>query len=138
MAELHPYLNFDGTCREAMTFYQACLGGDLQLMTFGDNPGGGVPPGAEDRIMHSTLTSGSLRLLASDGRPGEAPRQGDSVHLSLNLQSREEIDSLFVALGAGGNVTMPLGDMPWGGRFGMLVDRFGMPWMFHFDLTRQS
>lgn len=136
--ELNPYLTFDGNGREAMTFYQRCLGGELNVMTFGDNPGGGVPPGAEDRVMHATLVSGNLRLMASDSMPGQPVRGGDSIHLSLNLSSREEIDRLFVALGEGGTVTMPLDDQPWGGRFGMLVDRFGMPWMFHFDLRRQG
>lgn len=135
---LNPYLTFDGECRAAMTFYQACLGGDLNLMTFGDNPGGGVPPGAADRIMHATLVNGALRLMASDGMPGQPVRRGDHVHLSLDLTSREEIDRVFAALGDGGTVTMPLADQSWGGRFGMVVDRFGVPWMFHFDLRRQG
>lgn len=136
--DLHPYLTFDGACREAMTFYKACLGGELNLMTFGDFPGGGVPPGAENRVMHSTLVSGNLRLMASDGMPGQPLRRGDQVNLSLNLTSREEIDRVFAALGEGGTVVMPLADQPWGGRFGIIEDRYGIPWMFHFDLRGQA
>ena len=72
MKNANTYLIFDGTCRQAMEFYQRCLGGELDLMTYAEMPGGGsdVPKEAKDWIMHARLTAGSAVLMASDTRPG--------------------------------------------------------------------
>ena len=58
---------------------------------------------------------------------------GNNFSLSLDCESAEEQDKLFNALGAGGSITMPLGDTFWGARFGMLLDKFGVAWMFNYD-----
>lgn len=128
MKGITAYLNFDGNCREAMTFYQRCFGGELEVMTFGQGDFE-VPPGAEDRLVHAYLSRGPLTLMASDTMPGMEYRQGNHVWLSLECESDDEVQSLFDALSEGGQAVMAPHDAFWGARFAMLVDRFGMSWM---------
>ena len=135
MNAITPYLGFDGKCNEAMTFYAACLGADLQVMRFADAPGD-IPPEAKDRVMHARLSKGPAVLMASDGMPGMPIHQGNNYSVSVHCDSREEIERVFAAFAAKGTVTMPLGDQFWGARFGMLTDQFGIQWMFNFELPK--
>jgi PhnB protein len=135
MKQINAYLNFDGDCREAMTFYSQCLEADLHMMPFSDMPGQ-RPPGTEDRIMHAALAKGpAMILMASDTAPGEL-RSGNNFWLNIQCDSLDEIERLFGALGEGGTVKMPLHDAFWGARFGMLTDRFGINWMFNYELKK--
>jgi PhnB protein len=132
MKEIITYLNFDGNCREAMQFYERCLGGELQLMPFSEVPGD-LPKEAKDRIIHARLAKGSAVIMASDTMPGTPFQQGNNFSICLNCESLEETESFFRALGEKGKVTMPLQDTFWGARFGMLTDQFGVNWMFNFE-----
>ncbi|MEO8660956.1 MAG: VOC family protein [Bryobacteraceae bacterium] len=125
MKYINTYLNFDGTCKEAMTFYAKCLGGELQVMPFSAE----MP----DRVMHARLTSGSAILMASDTQPGTTWTAGSNFAIAIQCESGEEVDTLHAALAAGGNVTMPVQDTFWNARFGMLTDRFGVNWMFNYE-----
>lgn len=134
MAQLNPYLNFDNNCREAMSFYKDCLGGELFLQTVGEMPAvaAQMPPHMKDYIMHSTLTSGSIVIMASDMNR-EKRIEGNTVHLCINCNSDDELNAFFSNLSAGGNITEPLTDMPWGGKFGSLTDKFGKHWLFNYQ-----
>lgn len=136
MKEINPYLIFDGRCREAMTFYAKGLGAELQLMPYADAP---VPDKgkAGDLIIHARLQKGPVVLMASDGRPGEAVRQGDEHFVSVQCESRQEVDRLFAALGAGGKPIMPPAETFWNAYFGMLTDKFGVGWMFNYELGKK-
>jgi len=123
------YLNFDGNCKEAMTFYGKCLGAELFLMPF---------EGVADRIMHARLSKGTTSLLmASDTMPGTPVTQGNNFWVSVHCESMQEIQQLFAAIGEGGKVTLPLQDTFWNAHFGMLVDRFGINWMFNYELPKK-
>ena len=124
MAQLNPYLNFDNNCREAMNFYKDCLGGQLVLQTVGEMPAmaAQMPPHMKDHILHSALTSGEIIIMASD-LSREKRIEGNTVHLCINCKTEDELNSFFSKLSAGGKVTEPLTDMPWGGRFGALTDQ---------------
>ena len=137
MASLAPYLFFNGNCREAMNFYRSCLGGELEVMTFGDAQGHACALAVKDSVMHATLRSKQVVIMASD-RPDAAPVQGDNVCLSLNCDTLEEIESTFRALSQGGKIGQELHDAFWGDRFGMLVDRFGIGWMLNCPLKRPA
>ncbi|MBK9462510.1 MAG: VOC family protein [Sphingobacteriales bacterium] len=132
MKDITPYLTFNGTCRQAMTFYKDILGGDLELMDFASSPMD-VPDEAKNYIMHAILTSNGVTLMASDTMPNQPVTNGNSVSLSINCQSTDEINHLFNSLSDGGQITMPLEDTFWGSRFGMLTDKFGTCWMFNYD-----
>jgi PhnB protein len=137
MKAVQPYLNFDGNTRDAMTFYNECFDGELSIQTFGDVHAPG-PPGSESRVMHARVTKGPVMLMASDTMPGMPFAQGNDIHINIDCESAEEIETLFGALGQGGKVTMPLQDQFWGARFGMLVDKFGIHWMFNYELPKQA
>ncbi len=128
---LDAYLTFDGTCAEAMRFYEQTLGGKLEMMMpVGQSPlAGQMPAGSGNRIMHATLIVGDRRLMASDSMIGH-PYQGmHGFSLSLAYATVEEGQKVFDALAAGGEVRMPLQKTFWADGFGMLTDRFGTPWM---------
>jgi PhnB protein len=133
MAQLNPYLNFDGNTREAMTFYQSVFGGELTMQTVGETPMP-CPAGMENQIMHSMLIGGGVVIMGSDMQGPEGHRPGNTVTLSLNCNSEEEIRSLFAKLSDGGIVVEPLKVMFWGGLFGALGDKFGVRWMFNFEV----
>jgi PhnB protein len=132
MKEIATYLNFNGNCRDAMKFYERCLGGELHMMPFSEVPGN-YPPEAKDRIMHARLTNGPAVLMASDTMPGMPFQQGTNFAIAVQCQRQEEIEKLFNAISEKGKVTMPLQDTFWGARFGMLTDQFGINWMFNFE-----
>lgn len=127
-AHLSPYLNFDGTCRQAMEFYQSCLGGKLFLQTMGETPHD-VPEDQKDRIMHARLENDALSFMASDTMPGMPLTAGNNVHLSIAGTDEARLTEYFRKLSEGGTVTVPLEKQFWGDTFGMLTDAFGIHWM---------
>jgi PhnB protein len=124
------YLHFNGNCREAMSFYQKCLGGDLHLQSYPDATGK-PPSDPKAPIMHSQLSvSGVPLIMASDSSPEGPVKPGNNFSVSVECDSLDEIERLFKTVGEKGKVRLPLSDMPWGSRFGMLTDQFGIQWMF--------
>jgi len=135
MKQINVYLTFDGNCGEAMTFYAAALGAEVELMKFVDMPN--CPAGAGDRIMHSRVFKGVALLMASDTMPGMPFQLGNNSSVSVDCESAAEVDQFSAALGVGGKMTMPPQDMFWGAYFAMLTDKFGIPWMFNFDKSKK-
>lgn len=132
MAQLNPYLTFNGNCREAMEFYKACLGGELSIMTFGDSPMASQMPDKKDNVMHSMLKKDGMVLMASDMiMPGELI-QGNTVTLCINGGSAEELKTFFTKLSEGGTVGHELKE-EFFGTYGDLTDKFGINWMFQAD-----
>ena len=129
MKTVTTYLHFDGNCRQAMSFYQQCLGTELQLNPYPDAKG--VPSSSPDaKIMHAQLLrTGAPLLMASDAPPGGSLRPGNNFSDSIDCDSPDDIERLFTALSQHGRVRTPLANMPWGARLGMLTDQFGIQWM---------
>ena len=128
--ELTPYLSFDGTCGEAFAHYARALGGTIVFsQTFKESPmAGDVPAEWGDKIMHTTLKVAGFTLMGADAPPSHfATPQGFS--LSIGTETPEEAERLFNAMAEGGNVTMPFQKTFWSSGFGMVIDRFGIPWM---------
>jgi PhnB protein len=127
------YLNFDGRCEEALEFYRGAVGAEvLSLMRFKESPEppapGMVPPGAGNKVLHASFRIGETTLFASDCHcAGKASFQG--ITLSLTAANPAEAERLFGALAKGGEVKMPLSKTFFAVSFGMVVDRFGVPWM---------
>lgn len=134
MAQLNPYLNFDGNCREVMNFYKDCLGGDLVLQKVSEMPAmaAQMPAHLKDHILHSTLTSGDMVIMASDLHRGKRV-DGNTIHLCINCKTEDELNTFFTKLSVGGSISEPLADMPWGGRYGALTDKYGTQWIFNFQ-----
>ena len=130
--QVQPYLFFDGRCDEALEFYQGAIGAEVtMLMRFKDSPDPGMcPAGAEDKVMHASLRIGDSIVLASDGRCQGRP-SFEGFALSLTVPDDAAAERLFAALADGGQVQMPLAKTFFASRFGMVADRFGVPWMIY-------
>ncbi|MEO8854991.1 MAG: VOC family protein [Ginsengibacter sp.] len=134
MTQINSYLTFNGNCREAMTFYQKCLGGELTLQTIGESPlSEKMPHKVKEYILHSTLINGSLIMMATDCVREEGLINGNSVSLCLNCSSEKEIKSLYEKLSAGGKANHPLEDTFWGALFGDLTDKYGNSWLLNYS-----
>ena len=127
-ARLNPYLHFSGNAREAMEFYRSVLGGELDVMTFGDAGGGGGEY-PDDGVMHAFLrTADGLELMASDGHDPDAAGP-DRVSLSISGDDVPTLTRWFEALAEGGVVDVPLEKQVCGDTFGQVTDRCGLRWL---------
>lgn len=129
--KIHPYLSFDGDCREAFEHYAAVLGGRILAMSsFRDAPGGGdVEPYERHRIMHACLDLGGQQLMGTDATARYPYHGVVGAHVVLEFGSPDEAERVFAALSDRGHVEVPLAETFWARRFGITVDRFGVPWM---------
>ncbi|HEY0511927.1 MAG TPA: VOC family protein [Thermoanaerobaculia bacterium] len=135
--QMSPYLNFNGQCEEAFKFYEQCLGGKIEMMqTFGDSPmADQAPPDWRDKIMHARLVVGDHALMGSDAPP-ERFQQPQGFYVSLAPKGAAEGERIFNALAENGTVQMPFQETFWAAGFGMLVDRFGIPWMLNCEQAK--
>lgn len=130
-SRLNPYLSFKANAREAMEFYRSVLGGELNLMTFS---AGGMAQGPADGelIMHGQLdTPDGFCLMGSDTPAGMEFRPAGGMTVSLSGDDNDKLRGYWDKLAAGATIAQPLEKAPWGDSFGMLVDRYGTPWMFN-------
>lgn len=136
--QMAPYLSFKGDCEAAFTFYEQSLGGRIgTLFRYGGSPmEGDVPAGWENKVMHGTVTVGDQVLMGADVVPAqyEAPK---GFSLSLHMQNPADADRIFAALARGGNIVMTIEKTFWAERFGMVVDRFGIPWSINCEAADQ-
>ncbi len=139
---IQPYLFFNGRCEEAVDFYRQALGAEVEMtMRHKESPEppppGMLPPGFENKIMHTSFRVGDTTVMASDGCSADkASFEGFS--LALSVPNEAEADRVFAALSKGGQVRMPLAKTFWSPRFGMVEDRFGIGWMVSVAPTAQK
>jgi PhnB protein len=133
--KLNPYLLFDGNCEAAFKFYEQALGGKTQsLMRFGEAPKqpGAVdcqmPAGFNDKVLHARIAIGDLVVMASDPPTGHYEK-ASGIRLTLNFDKPAEAERVFHTLAENGRVDMPIGKTFFAERFGMVADKFGIPWM---------
>jgi PhnB protein len=128
--QISPYLNFNGDCATAFAFYEKCLGGKItMMMSYADSPmKDQMPPDLHKNIINATLHVGDQILQGSDATPANYQKpQGFSV--TLSPKDPADADRIFAALAENGTVRMPIQKTFWAERFGMVTDRFGIPWM---------
>ena len=131
--QVQPYLMFNGRCEEAIEFYKRVLGAKVEaLMRYKEAPqpppSEQLPPGNENKVMHSSLRIGDTVVMASDGHcSGQTDFQGFS--LTVSVPDAPTADRIFGELSEGGKVQMPMGKTFFSDRFGMTADRFGLGWM---------
>jgi len=132
--QLNPYLSFDGQCEAAFKFYEASLGGKIVAMvTYGGSPmADQMPPGSSDKILHARLVVGDTVLMGSDSPP-ECHDDMKGFSVAIGVEDPADAERVFTALAEGGTVRMPMQQTFWAARFGMLVDRFGTPWMVNCE-----
>ena len=129
--QVNPYLSFNGQCEAAFTFYVQCLGGTLgEIFRYAGSPmAGQAPPGWQDKVMHGSVTIGGMTLMGADVTDFYEVPKGFS--LSIHIKNTDDAERIFRELSEGGTVMTPLEKTFWAERFGMVVDRFGMPWMIN-------
>ncbi len=130
--QVQSYLFFDGNCEQALEFYRKTLDAKVEmLMRYKESPEppppGMVPPGFENKVMHSSFRIGETTVMASDDCTGHPKFAGFS--LTISVENPAAVDRVFDALADGGKVTMPPAKTFFSSRFGMLTDRFGVGWM---------
>lgn len=133
ITKITPSLIYDGKAARAAVLYERALGAKVEsLMRFRDATAMGrpAPPGYEDRVMHALLRIGESAVMLMDAPPGVAVATASNVQIALDLDDPAEMAQRFDALGSGGVVTLAPHDAFWGARFGMLIDAFGIRWMF--------
>jgi PhnB protein len=131
---LNPYLLFNGQCEAAFKFYEKILGGKIEAMMphEGTPAAEQVPPEWRKKVLHARMTVGDQILMGSDAPPDRyEAMKGFSVTISVN--DPKEAERIFHALAEGATVRMPIQETFWAVRFGMLVDRFGTPWMINCE-----
>jgi len=129
---LNPYLHFRSNTREAMDFYRSVFGGDLQVTPFGDMA---REPSQKDLVMHASLTApNGFHLMAADTFDDDGRSPGMTI--SLSGDDEAELRGYWDKLAEGASVAMPLEKAPWGDSFGMLTDKFGVPWMVNIAAMR--
>ena len=132
--QMDPYLSFKGDCEAAFRLYERCLGGQLgAIFRYGGSPmAGDVPADWADKVMHGTLTLGNRVLMGGDVAPDryEEPR---GFSLSLQIAGTAEAERVFYELAESGRILVPLAQTFWAARFGMVVDRFGIPWLINCE-----
>lgn len=122
--KLQPYLIFPGTCRDALEFYAAALGGSIEhLQTVGESPLPSAPE-HEARVFNSVFVADGVRFMASDGEPGKDPSMGQNFAMFVSCRGHDEQRGVFEALSLGGRVLFPVEQ-----GLGMVIDRFGIQWM---------
>ena len=148
MASVSTYLNFARNTEEAFNFYKSVFGGEFsggRIARFRDIPAQdgmpSIPDADKDLVMHIELPiMGGHKLMGTDAPEsmGFNMNCGNNVHINLEPDTRAETKKLFDALSAGGKITMELQDTFWGARFGMLIDKFGINWMFNHDKEQKD
>jgi len=135
---VQPYLFFEGKCEEAVEFYRQTFGAEvLMTMRYNESPEPahpGLPPGSENKIMHSSFRIGDSIIMASDGMCESHPTFV-GFSLSVTLPDAAEATRVFNALSEGGAVQMPLSKTFWSPLFGMVKDRFGIGWMITLPIA---
>lgn len=132
--QMNPYLSFKGDCEAAFKFYEQCLGGQIgPLFRYAGSPmADQVPADWADKIMHGSMTVGGQVLMGDDVAPGQY-EESKGFSLSLQMSSTADAERIFHELSQDGRVVLPLEQTFWAARFGMLVDRFGIPWLINCD-----
>ena len=136
--KVQAYVSFDGRCEEALEFYKKSIGAEVTfLMGWKESPDAAMkpPPGFEEKIMNAAFRIGETQLMADDGM-GAKEAEFKGMTLAIEVADDAEAKRVFTALGEGGNVTMPLMKTFWTSSFGMLTDKFGVPWMVNVEAPK--
>lgn len=138
MTQINAFLTFNGNCREAMTFYKDCFGGELTLLTVKDSPMANQwPAQAQDNILHGYLANGNIVLLGSDIVGSKGIVKGNTVSLSVNCSSEEEMQNFFTWLSSGAHNINPIHDF-FAGQIGEITDKFGIDWTLYHAKNSES
>ncbi len=123
-----PYLVFNGTCREALTFYAALFDGTIE--TFFNWEASLIenhPEATVDHIMHGSININGVSIAGTD-QFGEMYSPAGNISLMMDMDDLPDAQAKFAALSDGGQIIMPFGENFWADGYGFCIDRFGIGW----------
>ena len=130
MSKLIAYLTFSGNCREAMSFYQECLGGELYFQTVGDVPmTENLPECMKAWILHASLQRSDMVLMGTDMVGEQGLIRGNAISILIECSNEKEMRDYYAMLSEGGQTTYPIEQTFWGAFFGGLIDKYGNSWL---------
>ncbi|MGN9914394.1 VOC family protein [Phytohabitans sp. LJ34] len=133
-SRLNPYINFDGTARQALEFYKDVFGGELRINTFGEFGGDAA---VADKIMHGQLeTPRGFTLMAADTTPEWQVDAGNNITISVSGDDGDDLHGYWNKLSDGGTITMPMEKQVWGDEFGQCIDKFGISWLVNITASQ--
>lgn len=133
MTQIVSYLSFYGNCREAMSFYRDCLGGELRIQTVGEvETDLEMPESMADMVLQATLSKGQLILMGSDMVESRVQGTGARVSLMLQCSNEAELRQYFQTLSTGGTIAQALQTNHWGALSGLVTDRYGVTWQLYW------
>ena len=123
------HLTFRGQCEEAFRFYQRCLGGTVvTMLTYGASPmAEQVPAEWRGKVVHASLKVAGVMLTGADLLPQQYV-QPRGFFVLLSVDAPADAERVFQSLAENGEVLVAIQKTFWSSRFGVLVDRFGIPW----------
>lgn len=140
MAQINPYIHFNGNAEEAFNFYKSVFGGEFSaIVRFKDMqmPEQSFPENKAEKIMHIALPISHSSILMGSDTPSFLGKHNENENRSkiyIKAESKDEADQLFNGLSLDGQVEVPIGDSPWGSYFAMFRDKFGFEWIIDFQL----
>ena len=138
MANISSHIHFNGNTEEAFEFYRSIFGGAFtRLLRFKDlnNPDFKFPEEEQNKIMLIQLPIGVACILSGSDVPnflGVVSEEENRSKILVSAESKDEAQTLFNGLSAGGTVEMPLSEGPWGSNLGTFRDKFGVEWMVEY------
>lgn len=131
---LNPYISYKDNCLEAFETYAKIFGGEVVFVQkFGDAPGSSAPEHVADKVMHARVNLGGNILMGSDSFDPDEYSAPKGITIQSGWDDFEAAKGAFDALAEGGEITMPFEATFWAKGFGMVTDRFGVPWMLNVD-----
>ena len=131
---LVPYLNFQGNCEDALIYYKKILDGEIEIVNRYDNPAMQIPTDYKNKILHARFTIADMLFFASDFFPGRTLERGNGdIALSLDADSEEEGQRIFLLLSKDGEVVVPFAKQFWGAWHGNIIDKYGIKWMINVN-----
>ncbi|KYG79667.1 glyoxalase [Roseivirga seohaensis] len=133
MTRISPFLTFNGNCREAMTFYHNCFGGEIQFQTIGDSPlGKKLSSEIQEYILHASISTKHFTMMGTDMIEEQGLMQGNAVSIWVECMSKNELYTYYHKLAEKGEARQPIEQTFSGALLGGLVDKFGKHWLFHW------
>jgi len=137
---LIPYLVMEGNAQEAIEFYKKALDAEVLFSTtFGEmpeNPDFPLSAEAKALVAHATIKIGNSELMFSDSFPGQPVSKGNQVTICVSMNDKETAERFFAALQEDGQVNMPLTETHFSPAYGIVTDKFGVPFQIYTESKR--
>ena len=113
-----------------MEYYKGVFGGELTVNTFAEYPGMSDDPPKQDLMMHAQLqTPDGFVMMGADTPSHMKYEKPAGISVSVSGDDEASLQGYWDKLADGGASSMPFDTPPWGGKFGMVTDRYGIDWM---------